>query len=249
MEILKILVPVIVGHLVVLVAIVLIIRWLLLGDTMRAVKRIEQIEAEVRTREQGIRAQFEEHEREFARKKAEAEEELQRQKEESEKAVARMREQVLAEARKEADRIVAQARRNEQKIRDQIAQDMEEKAVRYATEISRLVFSDRMTSELNNIYVKELLDTLQELDTTAITVDADTAEFISSHPLYADQKERLEKLLAEKFGVNIKVNEKIREDLLAGLVFKLGSLEIDGSLLNRYREAAAEVMKQARAAA
>ncbi|MCX7591204.1 MAG: F0F1 ATP synthase subunit delta [Kiritimatiellae bacterium] len=247
MDILKILAPVIVGHLVVLVAVVLVIRRLLLGDTMRAIKRIEQVEAEVRAKEQGIRAQIEENEREFARKKAEAEEELQRQKEESEKAVARMREQVLADARKEAERIVAQARRNEQKIRDQIAQDMEEKAVRYAGEIFRLVFSERMTSELNNIFTNELLDALAELDTSNVTVDADTAEFISSHPLYADQKQRLEKLLADKFGVNIKVNEKIREDLLAGLVFKLGSLEIDGSLLNRYREAAAEVAKQARA--
>ena len=51
--------------------------------------------------------------------------------------------------------------------------------------------------------------------------------------------------LAEKFDVQIKVEEKIQEDLMAGLVFKLGSLEVDGSLLNRYQEAAAEVKKTA----
>ena len=61
------------------------------------------------------------------------------------------------------------------------------------------------------------------------------------------QKARLERLLAEKFGVQVTVNEEIKEELMGGLVFKLGSLEIDGSLLNRFHEAAAEVKKEARA--
>ena len=45
----------------------------------------------------------------------------------------------------------------------------------------------------------------------------------------------------------IEINEEIKEEIMGGLLFKLGSLEIDGSLLNRYQEAAAEVKKTARA--
>jgi F0F1-type ATP synthase delta subunit len=53
----------------------------------------------------------------------------------------------------------------------------------------------------------------------------------------------MKRLLSEKFGVEVDVEEKIDESLMAGLVFKIGSLEIDGSLRNRYSEAAAEVKK------
>jgi len=90
-----------------------------------------------------------------------------------------------------------------------------------------------------------LLDALEEIDPGSITVEGSDGEFICSHPLAPEQKQRLEKILAEKFGVKTHVEERVQKDLMAGLIFKLGSLEIDGSLLNRYREAAAEVKKTA----
>ena len=48
---------------------------------------------------------------------------------------------------------------------------------------------------------------------------------------------------ARRIGRMCVCGEKVDEDLLAGIILKLGSLEIDGSLLNRYSEAAAEVKK------
>jgi hypothetical protein len=38
----------------------------------------------------------------------------------------------------------------------------------------------------------------------------------------------------------------VNRELLAGMLLKLGSLDIDGSLLNRYREAAEEVKRTSR---
>ncbi|MBM4142714.1 MAG: hypothetical protein FJ225_03840 [Lentisphaerae bacterium] len=242
----RILVPIAVAHVFVLVATIIVIKRLLLSDSLNAVNRLKQVEAEVRRKEETVRRDIEEHEKDFARKKLAAEEELQRHREEQEKELTRTRDQITAEARKEAEKIIEQARRNEDKFRRQIAQDMEEKAVEYAGQVCQLVFSERINAELNRHFVDELLAALDELDAGSITVDTANAEFASSHPLAPDQRERLEKLLADKFGAQIKVKESVREALLAGLVFKLGSLEIDGSLLNRCREAVAEVKKTAR---
>ena len=245
-DVLGILLPVIVAHAVVLLVIIFVIKKLLLNDTMQAVARIRQAEADVRKREESIRQEIEGHEKEFLRKKADAEEELQRQREASEKEMARLRDQVIDEAKREADRLLAQARKEEGKLRQQVMQQMEEKAVDYGAEVARLVFSEKMNEALNNQFIDELLDALEEVDASSITVDADAAEFTSSHPIGEEQKQRMKKLLAEKFGVEVSVEERIDENLMAGLVFKLGSLEIDGSLRNRYQEAAAEVKKMAR---
>lgn len=244
-EILKLLIPIVLVHFAVLVAVVIVIKRMLMGDTTRAMARIAEVEAEVRKKEEGIRQQINEHEQDFARKKTEAEEALQLQREESETEVARIREQVIAEAKTEAERIISHAKRNEQKMRDQVMLSMEEKAVDYGAQIFHLVFSEKMTATMDREFVNELLDALAEVDASSMTVDTSEAEFILSHPLDAEQKVRLEALLAEKFETAVKVAEKLNPNLLAGMVMKLGSLEIDGSLLNRYRDAAVEVTKNA----
>jgi len=124
-----------------------------------------------------------------------------------------------------------------------VLQEMEGKAVDYGTQVFKLVFSEKVTESLNKQFIDELLDALQEVDGSSITVDASDVQFTTSQPMDPEQKGRLEKLLQEKFNVQIKVEEKINKDLMAGIVFKLGSLEIDGSLLNRFQEAAVEVKK------
>lgn len=246
-DIFKTIIPVIVVHAFVLALIILVIKRLLLNDTMKAVERIRDVEKEVRKREEAIRRQISEHEQEFAQKKAEAEEALDDQRRKSEKEVAKMRDQVIAEARAEADKVIDQAKANEEQFRKQIAQNMEEKAVEYGGQIFSLVFSERIGEELNRAFIQELLDALQEMDTTGITIDAGDTEFTCSHPMIPEQRKRLAELLKDKFGSEIPVQENVKPEILAGLIMKLGSLEIDGSLLNRYREATEEVKKSAKA--
>ena len=245
-DLLKTVIPVVVVHVVVLTLIILVIKRLLLNDTMKAVARIRDVESEVRKREEAIRRQIAEHEQEFASKKAEAEEALEEQRRKTEKEVAKMRDQVIAEARTEADKLIDQAKSNEEQFRKQIAQNMEEKAIEYGGQIFSLVFSERIGEELNKAFIQELLDALQEMDTTGIVIDATDADFTCSHPMIPEQRKRLEELLKDKFGSEIPVQESVKPDILAGLIMKLGSLEIDGSLLNRYREAAEEVKKSAK---
>jgi F-type H+-transporting ATPase subunit b len=244
-ELLKIVIYIVIVHAVVLGGILLVIRRMLLSDTLNAVAKINAVEAEVRKKEEAIRQEIEQHEKDFTRKKTEAEESLQRQKEASEKELGQLRDRITSDAKKEADKILDQARKNEEKLRLQIVQELEEKAVHYGAQVFNLVFSEQITEELNKHFVGELLDALEEVDPGSISVDASQGEFISSHPLDAEIRQRLEQILQDKFGVTIQVNEKVQKDLLAGLIFKLGTLEIDGSLLNRYKEAAAEVKKTA----
>lgn len=247
MDILKLLLPIIIAHAAVLVGLIVVIRKMLLSDTMKAVAKIRAVEDEVRRKEEGIRQEITQHEKEFAQKKAEAEAHLQSERERSEKEVAKMRDQVIGEARKDADKIIEQARANEEKFRKQLAQDMEEKAVEYGGQVFGLVFSERVTPEIDKAFIGELLDALSEIDAGAITVDTQKAEFTTAKPMDPEQKARLEAILNEKFGASVSIKETVDPGLMAGISFKLGSLEIDGSLRNRFGEAVAEVKKNARA--
>ncbi|MBN2301834.1 MAG: F0F1 ATP synthase subunit delta [Lentisphaerae bacterium] len=242
-DVLRVILPIVVANAVVLAVILFIVKKILLSDTMRAVERIRQVEAEVRRKEEDVRREVEEHEKEFSKKKAEAEEDLQKRRLESEAEVAAMRERTLSDARKESDKIIEQAKKNEERQRQQVLQEMEEKAVDYGSQIFKLVFSEEMNAAINTHFIDELLGALEEIDASSITVDCNDTAFISSHPINPKQKKRIETLLAEKFKTQIKVQETVKEDLLGGLILKLGSLEIDGSLLNRFNEAVSEVKK------
>jgi len=201
-ELLSVAVPIVVIHVVVLIVLAGGIRMLLLGTANRAVRRVRQVEEEVRKKEEDIRREIEEHERDFAEKKAETERQLQAQRDEARREAAHLKEKAVAEAKKESQKIIEQAHKNEQKIRDQIARQMEEKAVEYGGRIFKL-------------------------------------------PMSEAQRARLEGVLKEKFRKDAVLQEQVDNSLLAGLILKMGSLEIDGSLRNRYQEAVEEVKKEA----
>lgn len=231
------------AQLVVFVVIVIVLRKLLLGDTMNAIKRLKTAEADLGKKEEAIRQRLDSQEQEFMKKKAQAEEDVKRQREAVEQDLSRMKERMKAEAKAEADRIISEAQLNKEKIREQIVRETAGKAVEYAGDLFKLVVSKNVSEKLNAAFVDELISALSEVDGTAIHVEADEAQFVASHKLNPEQKARLEGLLAEKFDVHLKINEKVDESLLAGLMIKLGSLEIDGSLLNRYREGVNELKK------
>ncbi len=242
-ELLVPLVTIVVAQLAFFAVVVIVLRKMLLSDTMNAVKRMKSAEGDLAKKEEAMRQRMAEHEREFAKRKAEAEEELERRREVSEQDVTRMKERMRSEAKAEADKIISEAQLNKEKIREQLVRELDGKAVEFAGDLFKLVVSKSVTEKLNQAFVEELIVALEEVDEASVHVEADEAEFTASHSLDPAQKAKLERLLAEKFGVEVKIDEKIDESLLGGLVIKLGSLEIDGSLLNRYREGVSEIGK------
>lgn len=238
------LVIILVAQFVVFVVIVIVLRKLLLSDTMNAVHRLKAAESDLAKKEDVMRQRMDTHEQEFLKKQAAAQEEMDRRRAADEQDLGRLRDRIKAEAKAEADKILGDAQLAKEKIREQLVREMSGKAVEYAGELFKMVVSKNVGEKLNMAFVDELIGALSEVDETSIHVEVNESEFIASHKLDPAQKSRLEALLAQKFGVTININEKIDESLLAGLIIKLGSLEIDGSLLNRYREGVSEIKKQ-----
>jgi F0F1-type ATP synthase delta subunit len=238
------LVVILVTQFVVFVVIVVALRKLLLSDTMNAIKRLKSAEADLARKEDMMRQKMEAHEQEFLKKQAAAQEEMDRKRAADEQDLGRLKDRIKAEAKIEADKILGDAQLAKERIREQLVRETSGKAVEYAGELFKMVMSKNIGEKLNVAFVDELIAALADVDETTVSIEAGESEFVASHKLDAVQKGRLEALLAQKFGVTTKINEKIDESLLAGLTIKLGSLEIDGSLLNRYREGVNEIKKQ-----
>jgi F0F1-type ATP synthase membrane subunit b/b' len=248
LPVLRIALPILGMHIVALAVVLVMIKLIVGSYASRTIKRVRLVEDEVRHKESDIKRQIEQHDRELAAKKSELENELQTQRESGRRDAARLKEQAIADAKTEREKIIAQAKKAEEKMRQQLQRHMEERAVQHGGRIFDLVFSDLMSASLNRQFIAELLDALNEIDEGSLTLESHDAEVVASHPMDDDQKARLLEILTAKFGDKVTLTEKADESILGGMVLKLGSLEIDGSLRNRYREAVDEVVKEAHSA-
>lgn len=238
------LVYLIVGQLVVFGVVVLLLKRILLRDTLTAVNRLREAEAELGRKEEALRQKAEESEAEFRRRNAEAEEALAREREVAERELARLRAATIEEAKTERDRILTEAERAKEKLRQELIQEVDAKSIEYAGSVFDLVFSEGLTARLNEGLLEELLTALEEMDTTSLNVQASEVAIESSHPLTPAWRERIRDLVNRKFNVALEVREQVVPGLIAGLRLKLGSLEIDGSLSNRFREAVEQLKRE-----
>lgn len=222
---------------VVFAVMVIGIRQLLLSDTLKATNKLRDAEGELGKKEESVRKRIEENEAEFRRKSAESQETLARTREAMEKETAKSRDAILEEAKKERDRIVDDAVRNKEKVRQELAREAETRTLDYAGRIYEMVFSAELGQKLDYAFLEELLAALDEMDASSINVDAPAIEVECSHPLDEAHKKRIQEIVAAKFDVSLGVHETINSEMIAGIKIKLGSLEIDGSLRNRFREA------------
>ena len=242
-ELLSVAIPIVLVHVVILVVLVVGIRLVLRTTASKAVARVRQVEEEVRKREEDLRREKDRLDRELADRKAESERQIEALRDEAKREAVHAKEKALSEAKKDAQKIIDQAKANEKKMREHIEREMEEKAVEYGGRIFKLVFSDLVNAELNRIFTGELIDALNEIEPGSITVDTGQALVSTSHALPDETRARLVGVLREKFHEKAEVHETVEEDLMSGIVLKMGSLEIDGSLRNRYQEAVREVQK------
>lgn len=235
---------IIVAQAVFFAVIVVVLKRLLLNDTMKAVRKLRQVEIDVGKKEEAMRRRLEENEREFAQKSAAAQEEMRKAKEAAERDLARMRESLYEEAKKERDRLIGDAEKNKERMRQELLREADKQAVAYASEVFGLVFSDEVACVLNRAFVDELLGALDEVDSDSIAVDATDSDITAAVKLPDDQRERLQEIIARKFNSQVAIKEKVDAGLIAGLKIKLGTLEIDGSLQNRFHEAVEELQKK-----
>ena len=66
-----------------------------------------------------------------------------------------------------------------------------------------------------------------------------TADVVSAHPLDADQIKALRQNLRTRFGTEVAIEHRIDRDILGGLIVKVGSQMIDGSIRTKLNTLAA----------
>ncbi len=147
-------------------------------------------------------------------------------------------ETLVAQSRKQSEDILAQANRARDLMLQEIEQRIEEGAVARGAELAQAVLPGEVTVEIHARWVDELLKSgLGDLGRLHVPPEISKAEVRSAHPLTAEQRRSLARVLKEKVHRDLEIVDRVEPGLIAGFRVTLGSVVIDGSLEHKIKEA------------
>ena len=132
-----------------------------------------------------------------------------------------------------------QAQQDVKKLEHDLQAAYEERAVELAISLLRLTFSEKGRVTLQHQLLLELLDEIAGLPPERFTVKTKSAQIRSAVALLDEERKRVSKILGEKLGVPVALEEAVEPSLIAGLTIQLGALKLDASLEHKLRQGVA----------
>jgi len=218
------------------VLIIMFLRWLLSSHITRALRRLQQLNQENLAKGKSLKEELERAKREAEREIKEGRSQAEAIKEEAKEEAEKVREDMLGQAKKEAKRLINEAVRDCQRKSAELSLKMQEKAVYLANDMIRYIFTEKGREDLHIQLIDELLVEIKALGKEKVKAKGNKAEVVCAYPLRDAQKKSLKEILSSKLNRDIVFTEKIDQEIVAGLVVRLGGFVIDGSIKNKFRK-------------
>jgi F0F1-type ATP synthase delta subunit len=123
-----------------------------------------------------------------------------------------------------------------EKIREEIGEEMRRKAPILASRVFREVLSPEVREAVHKELVRDVIDKIRNTEKTAFKSKVEKGEIISAYPLLKNDKLVIESLIHDNLGYQIPLYETEDVQIVAGIIIKLGTTLIDGSLNNRLKQ-------------
>ncbi|MFT5207257.1 MAG: F0F1-type ATP synthase delta subunit [Candidatus Omnitrophota bacterium] len=234
----------IIAQVVLMIIIIVILKRMIFSDTDSAINRLTKLNNQNRDKEQLLAQKLDAAEKYIAEQKEALVETDKKLKQEAKRAANQMHEDVIKKSKTESEDIIKKAH----EVKDQLIIDAkieaEGKMVEICTEIMKNVLNDAVQTEINNKLLEEFLVELEKADWSRININSDTIELASSKPIAEAYLTKVQAVLSTKLNQSIKVKSKEDPALIGGVLMKLGSTVVDGSLVERINEESKSIMEK-----
>ncbi len=219
-------------HVMTFLAIVFALRRLLYTESVRETRRLRELKEEAFLKQRELDEKIREAGAVYTERVRKASEDISRLKAKAEAEIEQMRSHIIEEAEREADRIIKAAFNAKEKMCEEIAAGLKKKAPELAVQIFERLLSERVKLLIHRELVAELVVSLKEME-SEFSTSVDTAEVCCAYPLLSEEVNSIEEALALRVGHKVSLDVKEDKQIVAGVVLRVGSLEIDGDLNTR----------------
>ncbi|HCI45289.1 MAG TPA: hypothetical protein DE315_07155 [Candidatus Omnitrophica bacterium] len=229
-------------NLVTFLAMVLVFRRVMISSSYEETSRLQALNLENAQKAVELEQKIEEAEKHYKEKLVRAEDEIKKMKERVIKETEAAKEQMLAKAKEERDRLIDQAINAKEKLREDIEAGLVEKSLEFSRRIVAEILNNEHQKLVYDAFLKEILEAMEKMDLATLKgTGIKQCRVQSSHALDPRQREELIKILSERIGEEVSLEETTDKGLIAGIVVQIGSFRIDGSLAAKFREAAEHI--------
>ncbi len=148
---------------------------------------------------------------------------------------------IVERARQQGEQIVVRAGNSAQAMKTELDDLIAERSTLKACELIGRILTDDIKKDVHEKWTKELIEegfsTLRQMK---IPADIAEAVVISAFHLSKPELESIERAVSDVLGRKIRVKEETDEKIISGIIFKIGSVVLDGSFLNKARKAVDE---------
>ncbi len=204
--------------------------------TDEAMQRLAKEAEKALAKQSELNQKIKEADEELEKRRKEANELAKKMVAEAESRSQEERERLIKKARDEGEEIIVKAQNATVKLRQDLEKEMGMKAIDYAVQLLNESFSGKVKGELDQQLIADFLDELGKVDMSKMAPDVKSAEVVTVNPIDKGQLNRLEKLLNEKLNRSVHLTATTDSKILGGVILKFGSLVLDGSLLNLFKE-------------
>jgi len=236
-------VQLIIIQVVTFVVLVFVLRKLLFAEANTEVKRLQNLNEENEKKAEELKKKAEARELEYKERLKKDEENARRIKEDAEKEIEKQHSQAVERAKIEAEKIISQARNSKEKMREEVKNELEEKAVSFACELVKGVFDEKIYKNAHSELIDNIIHGLENIDESKISDKVKSAELTTPFPISAEETQRIKNIITKKASRQIDLKEKMDKGLIAGVIIKIGDLIIDGSLSNKLEETRVRLRK------
>ena len=204
-----------------------------------ATKHLEGMSQEYTKKEKEVERLLEEARQKSQEMLAKSEADSQAQRLEIIKAAEDQKNKTLAAAQVRVDEMIQQADRASKALLAQMNKKVEESAKAQAIELLKNALPEELRMEIHKRWVGDLIaGNLQQLEHLRVAEGVKEARVLSAFTLSAEEREALNARIKEKLGYSLELKEELDPEIISGMVVKIGSLVLDGSLKSKIQEAA-----------
>lgn len=226
------------------ILIVIGLRKLLYSQISAEKKRLQLMVDESSKKVEALRGQIEEAKAEYDRKIAQAKEDAQKLIADAQKEAEELRAKHLQETRLQADKMIKAAQAKIESMERGIHSMAARKSIHFSKAIIKQVFTADSLGATHDVMIEEISQQIVNIDLGQMREDIKEVEIVTIFPLEKEKKEMLRQKLSTKLKKEIELTERIDESVMAGILIKLGSLILDGSLANKLRIATDQLEKE-----
>lgn len=233
----------VVAQIVILGMVIALLRRLIFSDTNSAINRLTKLDNMNREKEKLLARKLEQAQKQIDEQKQLIQDEEQKIKAEARRAANQLHEDIIRKAKEEGDDIIRKAQAAKEQIQIDAMIQAESKMIEICAEILNKTLAPVVQAQMNEKLVAEFITELEKADLSKINTDVSEIEIVSSLPVPVADQEKIKKILQTKLGRTVRLYSNEDPKLLGGILMKVGTMVVDGSLAERVNEAAVQ-MKQ-----